>query len=320
MGRRGQARSGQVGEPRRRVLAAGRVSVPRGLEPDGAGPRVQAVRGGAAGGGSVREASVGRRASTSDRKCSLRAEARRLALPLAASDGKEVERAWSRCVRRYFEKAWRQELERWSAEERWAMLWDEYAGKPVPRGFYGFGFVDRKTGRFTASSGRAARYMGRNAAGYMARNVAGVGRHYVSARLLRETGVTMRALRACNWLHVRRKLIASGELGDDLIPGHWSDRMDGAGARGAGGCRPWPRSLASVDPRRGSLAPVAGGGGTPPAGGGADAWPGAGGHRTRTVWPCIVFPARIRLSPDQATTLYAPGLTRGTRKRKRWFL
>ena len=35
--------------------------------------------------------------------------------------GTEVERVWSRCVRRYFEQAWRQEQERWSAEERWAM-------------------------------------------------------------------------------------------------------------------------------------------------------------------------------------------------------
>lgn len=40
----------------------------------------------------------------------------------------------------------------------------------------------------------------------MARNVAGVGRHYVSARLVRETGVTMRAHGACNWLYVRGKL------------------------------------------------------------------------------------------------------------------
>jgi hypothetical protein len=153
----------------------------------------------------------------------------------------EVERAWSRCVRRYFEKAWRQEQERWSADERWAMLWNEYAGEPVPRGFYGFGFVDRKTQRLTASSSRAARYMGRNAAGYMARNVAGVGRHYVSARLVRETGVTMRALRACNWLYVRRRLIAADELDDDLIPTHWTPE--------------WAAQVlavqAIVDPRRG---------------------------------------------------------------------
>jgi hypothetical protein len=136
--------------------------------------------------------------------------------------GSEVERAWSRCVRRYFEKAWKNELARWSAEERWAMLWAEYAGESVPKGFYGFGFVDRKSSRHAAAGSRAARYMGRNAAGYMARNVAGVGRHYVSARLIRETGVTMRALRACNWLYVRRKLIASGELDDEWIPSYWT--------------------------------------------------------------------------------------------------
>jgi hypothetical protein len=35
----------------------------------------------------------------------------------------------------------------------------------------------------------------------MARNVAGVGRHYVSARLVGGTGVTMRTLRACNSLY-----------------------------------------------------------------------------------------------------------------------
>jgi hypothetical protein len=136
--------------------------------------------------------------------------------------GSEVERAWSRCIRAYFEKAWKQELERWSTEERWQMLWDEYTGKAPPRGFYGFGFVDRKTGRHSASSAKAGRYMARNAAGYMAKNVAGIGRHYVSVRLTRETGVTMRALRACNWLYVRRKLIAAGELHDQLIPTHWS--------------------------------------------------------------------------------------------------
>jgi hypothetical protein len=155
--------------------------------------------------------------------------------------GTEVEKAWSRCIRAYFEKAWRQEVERWSGEERWSMIWAEYRGEAVPRGFYGFGFVDRKTGRHSASSRKAARYMGRNAAGYMARNVAGAGRHYVSARLVRETGVTMRALRACNWLYVRRKLIAAGELDEGWIPGHWT--------------REWTAQvlavLAVVDPRRG---------------------------------------------------------------------
>lgn len=56
----------------------------------------------------------------------------------------------------------------------------------------------------------------------MAGNVAGVGRHYVSQRLTRETGVTMRVLRSCNWLHVRRRLIAAGELDDRWLPTHWS--------------------------------------------------------------------------------------------------
>jgi hypothetical protein len=121
------------------------------------------------------------------------------------------------------------------------MLWAEYAGERSPRGVYGFGFVDRKTGHYGASSGKAARYMGRNAAGYMAHNVAGAGRHYVSARLVKRTGVTMRALRSCNWLYVRRKLIAAGELDDHWIPSHWTPE--------------WTTQvlavLAVVDPRRG---------------------------------------------------------------------
>jgi hypothetical protein len=153
----------------------------------------------------------------------------------------EVERAWSRCIRRYFEKAWRQEIERWSPDERWSMVWDEYRGERVPRGFYGFGFVDRKARRHSASNRTAARYMAKNAAGYMARNVAGIGRHYVSVRLVRETGVTMRALRACNWLYVRRKLIAAGELDGQWIPTHWTPE--------------WTAQvlavLTVVDPRRG---------------------------------------------------------------------
>jgi hypothetical protein len=121
------------------------------------------------------------------------------------------------------------------------MIWAEYRGEKVPRGFYGFGFVDGKSGRHSASNWKAARYMARNAAGYMAYNVAGVGRHYVSVRLVRETGVTMRALRACNWLYVRRKLIDAGELDDDWIPTHWTAE--------------WAAQvlavLAVVDPRRG---------------------------------------------------------------------
>jgi hypothetical protein len=95
--------------------------------------------------------------------------------------------------------------------------------------------------------------MAKNAAGYMASNVAGIGRHYVSARLVRETGVTMRALRACNWLYVRRKLIDAGELADEWIPGHWTAE--------------WRAQvlavLAVVDPRRGPRCPVSRGDGSP---------------------------------------------------------
>jgi hypothetical protein len=134
----------------------------------------------------------------------------------------EIERVWSKTLERYMNNAWRRDLDRWPDEvERRRMIEREYMAGELVRGFYGFGFVygGNAAGK---SSGKAARYMARNAAGYMARNVAGNGRHYVSARLTRETRVTMRALRSCNWLYVRRKLIDSGELMDSWIPAHWS--------------------------------------------------------------------------------------------------
>lgn len=134
-----------------------------------------------------------------------------------------IERAWSKTVHRYLDQAWRRDKERFPDEsERRDLIWQEYIGNGGTRGFYGFGYVDggKEQGR---SSAQAARYMARNAAGYMARNVAGAGRHYVSARLTSETGVTMKVLRSCNWLYVREKLIAAGELEDGLVPGHWSD-------------------------------------------------------------------------------------------------
>lgn len=134
-----------------------------------------------------------------------------------------IEQQWSRAVHRFMDRAWRRDQERWpDPEERRELVWREYCGE-VTRGFYGFGFVNggRKQGR---SSETAARYMARNAAGYMASNLAGAGRHYVSARLTRETGVTMRSLRACNWLYVRRKMIERGELDSGAwIPSHWND-------------------------------------------------------------------------------------------------
>lgn len=132
-----------------------------------------------------------------------------------------VERLWSKTVHRFMDQSWRREQDRWTEQERRDFLWREYCGDAVPRGFYGFGFVNggRRQGR---TSREASGYMARNAAGYAASNAAGAGRHYVSSRLTRETGVTMRALRACNWLHVREGMIARGELNDQLVPSYWS--------------------------------------------------------------------------------------------------
>lgn len=120
--------------------------------------------------------------------------------------------------------------------------------------------------------------MARNAAGYVARNVAGIGRHYVSVRLTLETGVTMRALRTCNWLYVRRKMIADGELDDQLIPTHWS-------AEWTDRCSlSWPGSRRDADPdcaRRVERAGLPCGGPAPPRG-----RPRKGGRRRRwRVWP-----------------------------------
>lgn len=135
----------------------------------------------------------------------------------------EIERVWSKTVERYMGNAAKRDAARWPGEsERRLLIEREYVAGEITRGFYGFGFVHggNSAGR---QSETAARYMGRNAAGYMGSNaIAGHGRHYVSSRLTRETGVTMRALRSCNWLYVRRKLIDSGELADSWIPTHWS--------------------------------------------------------------------------------------------------
>lgn len=139
-------------------------------------------------------------------------------LPMAT----EVERVWSRQMVRFLDHAWRSDQRRWPDESvRRDMVWNEYVTGRGVRGFYGFGFV-HKGSRHGRESMRAARYLGRNAAGYMASNAAGRGFHYVSSRLTRETGVTMAALRSCNWLYVRRKLIAAGELDDEWVPTYWS--------------------------------------------------------------------------------------------------
>lgn len=130
-----------------------------------------------------------------------------------------VEIAWSRQVVRFLDQAWRSESRRWSADERWDQLWREFSGEVPARGFYGFGFVDRSGGG-RRSGLQAGRYLARNAAGYVAGQGGG---HYVSRELTRLTGVTMRALRACNWLHVRRRMVRDGELDADAwVPAHWT--------------------------------------------------------------------------------------------------
>jgi hypothetical protein len=136
----------------------------------------------------------------------------------------EIERTWSRTVLRYMRRATELEKVRWPDEAtRRLMIEREYLTGETVRGFYGFGFVH--AGNPAGKTSRtAASYMGRNAAGYMAENASiGRTRHYVSTYLTRQTGVTMRALRSCNWLYVRRKLIDSGELLDSWIPSHWSE-------------------------------------------------------------------------------------------------
>jgi hypothetical protein len=133
------------------------------------------------------------------------------------------ERMWSKHVERFMDNARKVDKARWPDEaERRLMIEREYLTGEVVRGFYGFGFIHggNPAGR---SSKKAAGYMAKNAAHYMAKNVHEHGRHYVNVALTRQTGVTMRALRSCNWLFVRRKLIDSGELVDSWIPSHWSE-------------------------------------------------------------------------------------------------
>lgn len=132
--------------------------------------------------------------------------------------GSPLEAQWSRIVFSFMDRAWRRDIQRWpTVAERWELLWGEFAGTVTP-GFYGFGFAHK--GRKRGAG--AASYMARNAAGYMATNASGRSRHYVSTRLTRQTGVTMRNLRSCNWLFVRQGMIRRGELREDeWIPWSW---------------------------------------------------------------------------------------------------
>lgn len=135
--------------------------------------------------------------------------------------GQGVEAWWSRIYWRYIESVCERE-KKMSPSARWEALEREYVTGEITPGVYGFGFEHK--GSLGRSPKKGASYMARNAAGYMSGNSGGWGTwHYVSASITKETGVTMRALRSCNWLYVRRKLIDAGELVDEWVPTYWDD-------------------------------------------------------------------------------------------------
>ena len=134
--------------------------------------------------------------------------------------GAGVEAQWSRIYWGYIESVCKREA-KLPADQRWAAIEREYVTGEITPGVYGFGFEHR--GGIGRSARKGARYMARNAAGYMASNASGWSTwHYISTEITQATGVTMRVLRSCNWLHVRRKLIDSGDLIDTWIPSYWS--------------------------------------------------------------------------------------------------
>ena len=135
--------------------------------------------------------------------------------------GGPVEVGWSRSYRQYVERVCRRERAL-APEVVWAALELEWRTGEITPGVYGFGFSH--PGRAAHGAKSASTYQARNAAGYQASNVKDALRssHYISRRITQETGATMRALRSCNWLYVRRDLIARGELLDSWIPAYWS--------------------------------------------------------------------------------------------------
>jgi hypothetical protein len=128
-------------------------------------------------------------------------------------NGSEIERVWSRHVRKFLQSALSRE-NRLGAQRVWDAVEREFAGEVV-RGVYGFGFSH--PGRTGGSSATAARYLARNAAGYLSDNAWEGGRHYVSSRITRSSGVTMKALRSCNYMFVRQR------LGEPMVPPWWNE-------------------------------------------------------------------------------------------------
>ena len=156
-----------------------------------------------------------------------------LALPAES----EIERVWSRTVVQFIYAAQRREATL-PAAERQTLLELEYRFGIVTRGFYGWGFVDRKAARRLGhvrgelGALRAAKYLAANVARYLGDNVVGGAsgqalpgrsvRSHVSVRLTRTTGVTLRNLRRVRFLHVcLRQGLALPEWPDELLEVVW---------------------------------------------------------------------------------------------------
>jgi hypothetical protein len=167
---------------------------------------------------------LGHRGQLPRRVASVKAPQRRGVLHwhLALPFGTALEKVWTLKVIEFLKEC-KESDERLipDPKDRFSVLFEEYCERRITRGFYGFGFM-KVTYPGGNDARKAAGYLSKNAAGYMANNVVEKGSHYVSRRLTQVTGVTMRALRSCNYLYVRSRMIAAGELSDGLIPSHWS--------------------------------------------------------------------------------------------------
>lgn len=161
-----------------------------------------------------------------------------------------AEKLWARTIVSFMDAAWRTESRRWTPNERRDFLLMEYGSgirdEPVPlavqewrspRGFYGWGFVDRKDAGHGLNH-KAAHYIGRNAAGYVAANVRErssiTGRRvrlYVRRELVQATGASIKNLRRVRQLYavLKNDPASVSELWDsdtlrvvhDLMVGGW---------------------------------------------------------------------------------------------------
>jgi hypothetical protein len=128
-----------------------------------------------------------------------------------------LQRAWLKAYVSWWDRQWRRELRRWTPEELRTMLMEEWAYGKVVRGFYGFGFVDRRPLYKDYTLHEQARYLGKQLGAYFGENMTERASLYVAPALVKASGASIRNLRRRNWLIVRKK------LGLPLRPPHWSD-------------------------------------------------------------------------------------------------